>query len=88
MNPKSEVAYNQSVQDRAVEYLVSILPELSVANVSELLTGEITIDVSCPSAALGIGWGTAGVNGDWGSVVVSIGWVSAAVNNCCVKKKI
>ena len=69
------------VQDRAVGYLVSILPELCVVDFSKLVTREMTIAVRCLSAAVGIGRGTAG-----------LGWVFAAVNNCkgsaCVKKKI
>lgn len=71
---------------------MSVLPELFVVDFSKLVTREMTIGVCCLSAAVGIGRGTAGVNGDWGSVVVNVGRVSAAVNNCkgyaCVKKKI
>ena len=49
-----------------------------MVDISELamVTPE-TIGVS--SVAVCIGRGTAGVNGDWVSVVVSVGWASAAV---------
>ena len=60
----------QKPQDSAVEYVVSILPELCVAEPDMM--------------PIGIGWrsgaakGSAGVSIDWGSVVVCVGWVSAA----------
>ena len=82
MNPESENhMYKMTIQDRsAVGYLMSVLPELSVVDVSELVmvTGEMTIGVSSPSVAVGIGRGTAGVNGDWGSVLVSVGWSTSS----------
>ena len=53
---------------------MSVLPELSVVDVS-----EVAMVTSSLSVAVGIGWEIAGVNGDWGSVVVSVGWSSAAV---------